>query len=63
MPTSLIPIDLIILIMFNEEYKLWRPLCNYLYPPVTSFLFGSTVLFSTLFSYTLDLCSPLRRRD
>jgi hypothetical protein len=35
--TQITPTDLITLIMFSEEYKLWNsPLCNSLQPPVTS---------------------------
>jgi hypothetical protein len=34
-------------------------LCSFLLSPVTSSLFGPNILFSTLFSNTLGLCSSL----
>jgi hypothetical protein len=40
----------------GEEYKLWSSsLCSFLQSPVTSSLFGSNILPSTLFSNTLSL--------
>jgi hypothetical protein len=60
----LITLDLIIIIMLGEEYKLRRSsLCSFLQPPVTSFLFGPNILLSTLFPNTLSLCSSLSVRD
>jgi hypothetical protein len=54
---------LIILIILEEECKLWSPsLCTFLQPPVTSSLFGPNILLSTLFSNTLSLCSSLKVR-
>jgi hypothetical protein len=48
----LIILDLIILIILEEEYKLWSfSLCTFLQPPVTSSLFGPNILLNTLFSY------------
>jgi hypothetical protein len=53
------PYDLIILIILEEEYKLWSPsLCSFLQPPVTSALFGPNILLNTL-----SLCSSLNVRD
>jgi hypothetical protein len=38
-------------------------LCNFLHPPVTSLLFGSNILLSTLFSNSISLCFSLNVRD
>jgi hypothetical protein len=42
---------LIILVMLDQGYNLWRfSLCSFLQPPVTLVLFGQNILLSTIFS-------------
>jgi hypothetical protein len=63
-PTHLILLGLITLIIFHEVYKLSSfLLCILLQLPATSSLFGTNILLSVLFSYTLSLCFSLNVRD
>jgi hypothetical protein len=55
-PVHIILPGLILLIILDKEYKLWRSsLCNFLQPPVTSFLFSPNIPLSTLFSNKVSL--------
>jgi small basic protein len=55
---------LFILIVSEEEYKLWSSsLCSFLQPPVTSSVFGPNIHVSSLFSNILSVCSSLDIRD
>jgi hypothetical protein len=56
-------LDLIILILLGEEYKLCSSsLCNFLHSPATSFLLGPHILLNTLFSNTFSPYSSLNIR-
>jgi hypothetical protein len=49
--------------MFSEAYNLWSSLCGLLQPPATSSLLGPSILFSSLFSHALSVCSSVGVRD
>jgi hypothetical protein len=52
--------DMITLILFYEEYKLWNSsLCSSAQSLVTSLLLVPNILLSTLFSSTIKLCLSL----
>lgn len=54
-------LELIILMLFGEEHKLWSS-CTFLQPPVSSSLLSPNII-SALFSNTLNLCSSLNVRS
>ena len=63
-PTHLIILNLITGMIFGEEYRSLNSLvCSFLHSPVTLSLLGPNILLSTLFSYTLSLCSSLHVID
>jgi len=63
-PAHLMLLDLMIRIIFDEEYRsLSSLLCSFLHSPVTSSLLGPNILLCTLFSKTVSLRSCLNVND
>jgi hypothetical protein len=64
MPSLSHPLLLDYLIMFDEDYiSRSYPVCIFLHPSITSFLFRRNIPLNTVFSFTLSLCSSLNVRD
>jgi hypothetical protein len=61
-PFHLIILNLIIVVIFGEEYRLWSFSCSFHQPPITSSIFSPNILMSTLFSNTLSLRSSVNVR-
>jgi hypothetical protein len=62
-PAHLSLLDLIILTILGEEYRLLNPLLHNFFHDLSSSLLGQNIFLNTLFSEALSLCSFLKVRD